>query len=42
MSADHLLERATQLVYRLRSLPTAGTVLHIGAHPDDEDAGLLP
>jgi LmbE family N-acetylglucosaminyl deacetylase len=42
MSADHLLERATQLVYRLRSLATAGTVLHVGAHPDDEDAGLLP
>jgi LmbE family N-acetylglucosaminyl deacetylase len=42
MSADHLLERNTQLVYRLRSLAMAGTVLHIGAHPDDEDAGLLP
>jgi LmbE family N-acetylglucosaminyl deacetylase len=42
MSADHLAERNTQVVYRLRSLATAGTVLHIGAHPDDEDAGLLP
>jgi LmbE family N-acetylglucosaminyl deacetylase len=42
MSADHLLERSAQLVYRLRSLATAGAVLHVGAHPDDEDAGLLP
>ena len=31
----------TQLVYRLRGLGMAGTVLHIGAHPDDEDIGLL-
>ena len=30
-----------QLVYRLRGLGMAGTVLHIGAHPDDEDSGLL-
>jgi LmbE family N-acetylglucosaminyl deacetylase len=30
-----------QLVYRLRGLGMAGTVLHIGAHPDDEDFGLL-
>src|SRR5437763_11016931 len=30
-----------QLVYRLRGLGMAGTVLHIGAHPDDEDISLL-
>lgn len=29
------------LIYRLRSLPIAGTVLHLGAHPDDEDSGLI-
>jgi len=29
------------LVYRLRSLPLVGTVLHVGAHPDDEDSGTL-
>jgi|GEM_PF-49301 len=30
-----------QLIYRLRGLGMASTVLHIGAHPDDEDFGLL-
>jgi LmbE family N-acetylglucosaminyl deacetylase len=30
-----------RLVYRLRRLETAGTVLHVGAHPDDEDNGML-
>ncbi len=29
------------LFYQLRSLPVAGTVLHLGAHPDDEDSGLI-
>jgi LmbE family N-acetylglucosaminyl deacetylase len=29
------------LFYQLRSLPVAGTVLHVGAHPDDEDSGLI-
>jgi len=29
------------LVYRLKGLGMAGAVLHIGAHPDDEDIGLL-
>lgn len=30
-----------QLLVRMRGLRSLGTVLHIGAHPDDEDAGLL-
>jgi LmbE family N-acetylglucosaminyl deacetylase len=34
-------EPHAQLLYRLRGLGMAGTVLHIGAHPDDEDIGLL-
>ena len=29
------------LIYRLRSLPLVGAVLHLGAHPDDEDSGAL-
>lgn len=29
------------LVYRLKGLGMSGAVLHIGAHPDDEDIGLL-
>lgn len=29
------------LLYRLRGLGMGGTVLHIGAHPDDEDGGLM-
>jgi LmbE family N-acetylglucosaminyl deacetylase len=32
---------AADLSYRLRSLPMAGAVLQVGAHPDDEDSGLL-
>ena len=32
---------ATGLSYRLMSLPMAGAVLQVGAHPDDEDSGLL-
>ncbi|HDS45516.1 MAG TPA: cyclic nucleotide-binding domain-containing protein [Methanomicrobia archaeon] len=36
-----LVSRKNDLIYRLRSLPMAGTVLHLGAHPDDEDIGLL-
>ncbi|MGE5274356.1 MAG: PIG-L family deacetylase [Verrucomicrobiota bacterium] len=31
----------TDLVYRLRSLPVAANVLIVGAHPDDEENGLL-
>lgn len=29
------------LLYRLRGLGMGGTILHIGAHPDDEDGGLM-
>ena len=29
------------LLYQLRGLGMGGTVLHIGAHPDDEDGGLM-
>lgn len=29
------------LLYKLRGLGMSGTVLHIGAHPDDEDGGLM-
>lgn len=29
------------LVYMLKRLGTIATVLHVGAHPDDEDTGLL-
>src|SRR5436190_1548837 len=32
---------AGRLIYRLRSLSVAGTVLQLGAHPDDEDTGML-
>src|SRR5919106_3854084 len=32
---------AAGLSYRLMSLPMAGAVLQVGAHPDDEDSGLL-
>ena len=33
--------RIDRLVYRLRGLRMIGSVLHIGTHPDDEDAGLM-
>ncbi len=29
------------LIYHLRSLPLIGAVLHLGAHPDDEDSGTI-
>lgn len=29
------------MLYRLRGLGMGGTVLHIGAHPDDEDGGMM-
>lgn len=35
------VDRNAHLLYRLRGLGMAGAVLHIGAHPDDEDIGLL-
>lgn len=34
-------DRNARLVHRLKRLGMAGAVLHIGAHPDDEDIGLL-
>lgn len=37
----NLAQPNSELLYLLRRLPMAGTVLHIGAHPDDEDVGLM-
>jgi LmbE family N-acetylglucosaminyl deacetylase len=34
-------ETISRLVYRIRGLGMAAGVLHLGAHPDDEDIGLL-
>lgn len=34
-------QRNIDLIYRLRGLGMTGTVLHIGAHPDDEDIGMM-
>jgi len=31
----------TNLFYQLRGLSMAGAILHIGAHPDDEDVGMV-
>jgi len=33
--------RVDQLLYRMRGLRLIGNVLHVGTHPDDEDAGLM-
>ena len=41
MTTTDAVQTNADLVYRLRSLGMAGAVLHIGAHPDDEDVGLL-
>lgn len=30
-----------ETIYLIRSLPMGGAVLHIGAHPDDEDIGMM-
>lgn len=35
------IEDTNALLYSLKGLQTIGTVLHIAAHPDDEDIGLL-
>jgi LmbE family N-acetylglucosaminyl deacetylase len=32
---------AASLLYQIRGLGTTGDVLHVGAHPDDEDSGLI-
>ncbi len=34
-------QKNIDLVYQLRRLGMAGAILHIGAHPDDEDVGLM-
>ena len=41
MIRHDLSQRNIELIYRIRGLGMTGTVLHIGAHPDDEDIGLL-
>jgi len=41
MSDNDPKQRNIDLIYRLRGLGMTGTVLHIAAHPDDEDIGLL-
>ena len=41
MSTFDPSQRNIDLIYRLRGLGMNGTVLHIGAHPDDEDIGLV-
>src|SRR5918992_2142236 len=33
--------RNAELAYRLRALPMGAAVVHVGAHPDDEEAGLM-
>src|SRR3954451_24447101 len=35
------LNGGTELIYRLRALPMAAAVLHVAAHPDDEDDGIV-
>ena len=40
MHSEHAA-RLASLPYRLRGLGMGGAVLHVGAHPDDEDVGLL-
>jgi LmbE family N-acetylglucosaminyl deacetylase len=41
MTSHDSAHRNADLIYRLRSLPIAGAVLHLGAHPDDEDSGTI-
>ncbi|MBK05528.1 MAG: hypothetical protein CL920_07890 [Deltaproteobacteria bacterium] len=36
-----MIEQSEELFYQLRGLGMCGTVLHIGAHPDDEEIGML-
>jgi LmbE family N-acetylglucosaminyl deacetylase len=38
---DDIPQKNTDLIYRLRGLAMAGAILHLGAHPDDEDVGLM-
>jgi LmbE family N-acetylglucosaminyl deacetylase len=41
MSSHESPHADADLIYRLRSLAVAGAVLHVGAHPDDEDSGTI-
>ena len=41
MSSSYTWEKPNELIYRLRGLSMGGAILHIGAHPDDEDVGLV-
>ena len=41
MSRNYAWQKPIELIYRLRGLGMGGAVLHIGAHPDDEDVGLM-
>ena len=41
MNTHDAAQRNINLIYRLSGLRMTGCVLHIGAHPDDEDVGLL-
>lgn len=34
-------DTARPLAYLIKSMPVGGAILHLGAHPDDEDVGLL-
>lgn len=34
-------QRNIDLIYRLKGLRMTGCILHVGAHPDDEDIGLI-
>jgi LmbE family N-acetylglucosaminyl deacetylase len=41
MTGERIPLRNADLIYRLRGLAMAGAVLHLGAHPDDEESGLI-
>jgi len=41
MNSHDAPRKNLDLIYRLRGLEMAGAILHIGAHPDDEDVGLM-
>lgn len=35
------IDNPRALAYLIKSMPVGGAILHLGAHPDDEDVGLL-
>ncbi|HEX2912078.1 MAG TPA: cyclic nucleotide-binding domain-containing protein [Chloroflexia bacterium] len=35
------IDNPRSLAYLIKSMPVGGAILHLGAHPDDEDVGLL-